>query len=587
MSQPTVRIGILTYNGLTHTRRCLDSIRAHTTAPWTALVRDNASTDGETPHYLRGIDDARVSVHLGSTNRGVGGGRNWLLGQLVPDMQDDDVLVLLDNDIEVHAGWEQPFLDAFAAQPQLGVAGRWAFSMLVHDGWRDILAENGTGSGAVDTVQGCCFWIRGATARAVGLFDEELGRFWHEDDDFSVRALAAGWDVQRVHTDAIEHHEHGSGTALDASRVEGSMRNQRYLVTKWRTLGAIDESGVPRRPVAEAHAGLRSALAARLGRPLVRTELNSALVDAAQLLHTEVGEAQLGVHGSPLVQLLLSDTAQGAGPLATSAARVLARLDRLLQARRATAPAEAGTRRAFSAICTPHAWEDARWAATATAHLQDGSGRDFYARSEAQWRDGQLLHALVTIGALGRSTQLLLVGDAREPLVAALSQSVGELTLADHQAPSTDFVRSQAERPLGPAQLRSARWSLDAPAREGHGIRDVVVCPNLSQYATPLELEQALTALASAVRPGGVVAVGFTARVSGPADGQWCEATVIGDDTLLARTGLKRMGAAGLSVADEILLAAVPEDAVHARPRLARLRGAHCLSLATLVARKL
>ena len=135
--------------------------------------------------------------------------------------------------------------------------------MQVHETWRDILPEHNSNAGPVDTVQGCCFWIRAATARAVGNFDESLGRFWHEDDDYCIRALHAGWDVRRVRSANIAHHEHGSGVALKPERIAGSLANQAYLVLKWRTMGAIDRYGEPRRAVADETLPLRQHLGGR------------------------------------------------------------------------------------------------------------------------------------------------------------------------------------------------------------------------------------------------------------------------------------------------------------------------------------
>jgi GT2 family glycosyltransferase len=589
---PVLRIGILTYNGLDHTRRCLESLIAHTTVPWRALVRDNASAD-ETPNYLQSIGDPRIVAYCGADNLGVGGGRNWLLDQLLPDMQDNDLLVLLDNDIEVAPGWEIPFLEAFAEHPRLGVAGRWAFSMIVHDRWRDILSENSSEPGPVDTVQGCCFWLRGAAARAIGHFDTSLGRFWHEDDDYSIRALVAGWDVRRVPTSAMTHHEHGSGVALNADKVIGSARNQRYLIDKWRALGAIDDDGIPRRPIPDAQRPVHEALAARLGRPLVRTEVNSALVDATLLLHAPVSDARVGLLASPLARLLLADATQVGGETAKRASAAAARIDTLLAARRAPA---AGTSsapaRAFSAICTPDAWDDPRWEAIYRTVLWDGSGRDFYARSETGWRDGQLLYALRALGALRRTAQVLVIGHPAERLIAALSHHVEAITVCDREAHPQDAIERYAQRPLGDARVELRSWAGVAgnPSRALFGSAsafDAVLCPNFSRFAAAADFGLMLRHVARPARAGAVVGVAVSVRIAGPANGRWVEPEQLADDDTLHTASLRRVGAMDRRVSDETLLAAVPEDAPPSfRPRLARVVGPHVATLATLVSRR-
>ncbi len=551
---PRMFIGILTYNGLHHTQRCVESLIAHTQGPWTALILDNASSDA-TPDYLRSLNDERISVHCGGENLGVGGGRNWLLEQLTASLHDDDLIVLLDNDIEVAAGWERPFLDAFAARANLGIAGRWAFSMLVHDTWRDILPEDSADSGPVDTVQGCCVFIRASTARAVGGFDTSLGRFWHEDDDYSIRALHAGWDVRRVWTDAITHHEHGSGVALNPDKLCGSRKNQEYLAAKWRALGAIDEHGVPRRPCGESERASREQLALRIGRPLVRTEVNSAMMGVTRMLHAELTDDELGALATPVARLLLQEMTAVGGATASLAQRADARLQALLGRRRETAPIGEAATRAFSGLCNPDAWDDRRWASGYERAFLDGSTRDYTSRTESAWRDGQLLHALRTLGVLRRDTAVLMVGGAGERLVAALSALVSDLHIADA------------------ANTPSKRFA-------------VVICPNLGRFATAGEVPALLGALAGCAEKGGLVAVAGSVRISGPRDSRWLECELFRDATRLAEHGLSRVGAFDGHVRDELLIRACPaRSSLSLRPGVSRCVESSVVTLATLVAR--
>jgi GT2 family glycosyltransferase len=580
---PTLHVGILTWNGLHHTRRCLDSLIANTTAPWRALVRDNGSSD-DTPAYLRALDDPRVTVCCASENLGVSGGRNWLLDEMLPTMAEHDLVVLLDNDIEVQAGWEQPFLAAFRAQPRLGVAGRWAFSMLVHETWRDILAEQYSLDGPVDTVQGCTFWIRAAAARAVGRFDAQLGAFWHEDDDYCIRALAQGWDVRRVHTEAIVHHEHGSGAALAHNKVQGSARNQAYLAAKWRAMDAIAPNGVPRRPIPEPEAAAYDALGTALQRPIVRTEVNSARLDAQRLALGDISDTRATVLATPVARLVLQDAATRPDHIGAQARAALTRVHTILADRRGSAPhTTSATARPFSTICDPRAWDDPRWETSYRLGFQDGTGRDFYARSETAWRDGQLLHALRTLGLLQRPTRMLVLGHASERLITALSHHAESLVVLDHERPTAEQVRAHAIRPLGAATLHGDAWS-DAASQSD---ADVVLCPNVSRFAAAEHVTALWSQLAARTRAGGVVAMAVSVRIAGPATGRWTEPALLADDTALQHAGLTRIGAFDASVSDETLLAAVPDDAPETvRPRLARQIGPHCVSLATLVTRR-
>ena len=284
-------VAILTRNALEYTQRCLASLAAHTPVPHHIFILDNASTDA-TPEWLAALTAPQIHVSLSDVNHGVPGGRNRLLKTILPHLAGDGLVVFLDNDVEVHEGWHTPFIDLFAAQPEVGVAGAHGHPFVVTDEGRSLLPAPETGPTPVDVVTGFCFWMRGAVARSIGLFDERLGRFWHEDDDYCVRALAAGWEVYAIPGAPLTHHEHKSGVAQPTVIAQGgSPDNQRYLADKWRRLGYVDAQGyVVRRsgraagaPSGSGHDGAAEQVAcdrigAMLGRPsLTRDELERAV----------------------------------------------------------------------------------------------------------------------------------------------------------------------------------------------------------------------------------------------------------------------------------------------------------------------
>jgi GT2 family glycosyltransferase len=237
-----VTIAILTHNALDYTRACLSSIELHTTVPYTFFILDNGSTD-ETPTWLAAQTAPHVHVLLGQPNVGVARGRNQLLSRILPDLSDDGYIVFLDNDAEVRAGWHDPFLQLFSTHPKVGIAGAMGHPIIVHSDRRELMPSPGGRPAPVDVVSGFCFWVRGECARSVGFFDENLGSFWHEDDDYCIRAKLLGYDVFMVPGAPLVHHGHKSGAADEGIPRGGSPENQRYLVNKWRVLGAVDDHG--------------------------------------------------------------------------------------------------------------------------------------------------------------------------------------------------------------------------------------------------------------------------------------------------------------------------------------------------------
>src|SRR5262249_32716978 len=170
-------------------------------------------------------------------------GRNWLLRSILPELAGDDLVVFLDNDVEVHEHWYETFVKLFATRPRAGIAGAMGHPIIVHSDHRELLPSPSFGPASVDVVSGFCFWTRPKTARAVGFFDERLGRFWHEDDDYCVRAVNLGYEVFAIPNTPITHYGHKSGVAEAGIAADCSLENQRYLAGKWRQMGCVDAEG--------------------------------------------------------------------------------------------------------------------------------------------------------------------------------------------------------------------------------------------------------------------------------------------------------------------------------------------------------
>jgi len=204
-----VDVIIPVYRGLAETRRCLESVLADVDrVPGRILVIDDCSPEPELSAWLSAVAEtgqivlARNETNLGfvaTVNRGMReAGRN-------------DV-VLLNSDTEVPNGW----LGRLAAQAYSGakIASVTPFSNnaticsypLANDGGPlpkgysaaeiDLAfrAANNGRSVEIPTAVGFCMYIRRSCLDEVGLFDvDAFGRGYGEENDFCMRALAAGW----------------------------------------------------------------------------------------------------------------------------------------------------------------------------------------------------------------------------------------------------------------------------------------------------------------------------------------------------------------------------------------------------------
>lgn len=239
VEQTKLYVAILTHNALEYTRGCLTSLARHTSCPNTVFVLDNGSTDGSAD-WLSGRKGLELT--LSPANLGVSAGRNLLIYEILRS-SGDGLMVFMDNDVEVFPGWSEPFLRLFSDRPEVGIAGPVGHRIIVHGNSRELLPSPESLPEPVDVISGFCFFVRTETVQAVGLFDETLGTFWHEDDDYCVRALQLGFEVYAVPGAALVHHGHKSGTADDPAMQAASDLNQQYLVEKWRSLGCVDDAG--------------------------------------------------------------------------------------------------------------------------------------------------------------------------------------------------------------------------------------------------------------------------------------------------------------------------------------------------------
>jgi GT2 family glycosyltransferase len=238
---PVIRLAILTHNARPFSQRCLESLIAHTPAEHDISILDNGSNDG-TREWLASRWAPNLHVMLSPVNLGVPKGRNLLLASILARARPSDFIVFLDNDVEALAGWYEPFVALFAEETAVGVAGVTGHDIIVGEEHRELLPSPDHGSAEVDVVSGYCLWVTAAAA-AIGPFDENLGLFWHEDDDYCVRAIGLGLRVIALPGTSIVHHRHKSGVAEQPEFESISLRNQQYLVEKWRRVGLVNSRG--------------------------------------------------------------------------------------------------------------------------------------------------------------------------------------------------------------------------------------------------------------------------------------------------------------------------------------------------------
>lgn len=240
-----VAIVIVSCNALANTRRCIETLRAKADSrfPQTLYVTDNGSTDGSL-EWLEG-PGAGPDLQLirNPFNYGAPRARN----QALLNVGDQRWICFLDNDVFVTEGWLERALYHGEVDPLVGsvalCAGRASKHQVVpYDGPDDQASLDGFASAhyAVSSRRGkdtTLFTSFGVLVRAeimgrIGGFDEAFSPWGFEDDDLSLRIVAAGWR-NRVARDTFVHHA-AYGNQAKAERHDEWMRtNWETFLAKW------------------------------------------------------------------------------------------------------------------------------------------------------------------------------------------------------------------------------------------------------------------------------------------------------------------------------------------------------------------
>lgn len=221
MTPRRAAIVVLCWNRWDLTRRCLETLKAHTDlADAEVIAVDNGSTD-ETPARLAELPWVRVVTN--PSNLGYVRGNNAGIAAAPPDAD----VVLLNNDVEIHQdGWLDALRETAHASADVGIVGcRLVLpdGRLLHAG-TFILPDTFWGQqiGALETdvnqfagtrdVEGivfACAYVKREVLAKIGGLSEKF-RSYFEDTDFCLRAKDAGFRTVVCGAVTLVHHEHGS-----------------------------------------------------------------------------------------------------------------------------------------------------------------------------------------------------------------------------------------------------------------------------------------------------------------------------------------------------------------------------------------
>ena len=246
MGEHAVTIVILTWNGLQYTKRCIETLRCHTTHPdYRVTVVDNGSSDG-TLEYLRQFPD--ISVIANPENMGFVRANNQAIEQAPPEHD----IVLINNDIEIPAEqteWLARLQRTAYSAPDIGVVGcrlRRPNGMLQHAGaymplntfWGQQIGSEEKDINQypfireVESVVFACVYIKRAVINKIGGLSKDYFAYF-EDTDYCLSAREAGYRTVCSGDVTIVHHENVSTRENKVSHSELFTRSQAIFRKKW------------------------------------------------------------------------------------------------------------------------------------------------------------------------------------------------------------------------------------------------------------------------------------------------------------------------------------------------------------------
>ena len=234
------------YKGLADTRRCIESVLASSCrTPWRLILINDASPEPEVTDYLRAVapTDARIVLLENAQNLGFVGTVNR--GMALPESHD---VLLLNSDTEVAGDWLDRIRAAaygdrkvasvtpFSNNATICSYPRFCQDNDLPEGWDtarlDALFARVNAGQVVDvpTGVGFCMYIRRDALAQIGLFDEEhFGKGYGEENDFCIRAQAAGWRNLHALDTFVRHFGGVSFGDSKSPREQAAMQTLRRL----------------------------------------------------------------------------------------------------------------------------------------------------------------------------------------------------------------------------------------------------------------------------------------------------------------------------------------------------------------------
>lgn len=212
------------FDQLKLTQDCFKSIENNTHIPYNLIVIDNASGKG-TKEFLKVFASSRSNVKVVENRENLG----WIkaVNQGLR-LSDSPYMCIMNNDTVVRTdGWIFDMIAIAESEGDIGLVNP-RFEIKKE-------ASSGRPFTEIDFCRGYCVLIKRAVMEKIGVLDEAYGLGYYDDDDYSVRAINAGYRCVRANNVIVEHLRDSTFSAVfeSSKRMALHEANKKLFYSKW------------------------------------------------------------------------------------------------------------------------------------------------------------------------------------------------------------------------------------------------------------------------------------------------------------------------------------------------------------------
>ena len=238
-----ISVIIPVYNAKEDVRKCLESVKENFDFSNGEVIIVDDCSQKETADYLKteaATNPDKITLIQNNENSGFPKTCNNGIAKAK-----GEIIVLLNSDTEISAGFNKKIADCFDSDPLIAVASPIAsysgsYFIPLRDGEtvasmnKKIEEAHSPVYPSIPTAEGFCFCIRKEAVDAYGALDEIYGKGFNEERDFSFRMVKHGLRCVLIDNLYVYHKRHASfGNAERKKQLE---KNDKIFKDRWGDL---------------------------------------------------------------------------------------------------------------------------------------------------------------------------------------------------------------------------------------------------------------------------------------------------------------------------------------------------------------